>query len=48
MIKKYQNFVSTYGTYAAPAMFLCDLDAENYQKVVDRAYELYNGRKNRK
>ena len=48
MIKKYQNFVSTYGNYAAPAMFICDLDSENYQKVVDRACELYNGRKTRK
>ena len=48
MINKYKNFVSTYGHYAAPALFICDLDAENYQKVVDRACELYNGRKNLK
>lgn len=48
MFKKFQNFMSTYGPYGAPAMFLCELDSENYQKVVDRACSLYNGRKNRK
>lgn len=48
MFKKFKSFMSTYGPYGAPAMFLCELDSENYQKVVDRACELYNGRKNRK
>lgn len=48
MFKKFQSFMSTYGPYGAPTMFLCELDSENYQKVVDRACELYNGRKNRK
>lgn len=48
MFNKFKNFMSTYGPYGAPAMFLCELDSENYQKVVDRACELYNGRKNRK
>lgn len=48
MFNKFKNFMSTYGPYGAPSMFLCELDSENYQKVVDRACELYNGRKNRK
>ena len=42
------NFSETYGRFGAIPMFLLDLDSENYKKVIDRACELYNGRKNRK
>ena len=48
MFKKFTNYVETYGRFGAIHMFLLDLDSENYQKVIDRACEFYNGRKNRK
>ena len=48
MFKKFMNYSETYGRFGAIPMFLLDLDSENYQKVIDRACELYNGRKNRK
>ena len=48
MFKKFTNYSETYGRFGAITMFLLDLDSENYQKVIDRACELYNGRKNRK
>ena len=46
MFKKFTNYSETYGRFGAITMFLLDLDSENYQKVIDRACELYNGRKN--
>ena len=48
MFKKFTNYSETYGRFGAITMFLLDLDSENYHKVIDRACELYNGRKNRK
>ena len=48
MFKKFTNYVETYGRFGAIAMFLLEIDSVNYQKVIDRACELYNGRKNRK
>lgn len=48
MFKKFTNLVEKYGRFGAIPMFLLDLDSENYRKVIDRACELYNGRKNRK
>ena len=48
MFKKFINYSETYESIRLISMFLLDLDSENYQKVIDRACELYNGRKNRK
>ena len=48
MFKKFTNYVERYGRFGAIPMFLLEIDSVNYQKVIDRACELYNGRKNRK
>ena len=48
MFKKYISYSKMYGSFGAIIAFLLDLDSVNYQKVIDRACELYNGRKNLK
>lgn len=48
MHSKFISLINSYGPFGAITLFLLDLDTENYQKVIDRACELYNGRKNRK
>ena len=48
MYNKFSKMLDSYGPYGAPAMFICDLDSENYKLLIDRACELYNGRRNRK
>lgn len=35
------------GSTAAPSLMVRDLDEDNLQKLVSRACELYNGRRNR-
>ena len=48
MHNKFVSLSNSYGAFGAITLFLLDLDSNNYQKVIDRACELYNGRKNRK
>ena len=48
MYNKFTSYSNSYGPFGAITLFLLDLDSNNYQKVIDRACELYNGRKNRK
>lgn len=48
MYNKFVSLCNSYGSFGAITLFLLDLDTSNYQKVIDRACELYNGRQNRK
>lgn len=48
MYNKFASYSNSYGPFAAIPLFLLDLDSGNYQIVIDRACELYNGRKNLK
>ena len=45
---KYEEYYDDYGMYGAPMKLLYELDDNNLKKLLDRACELYNGRKNRK
>lgn len=45
---KYMEYYYEYGMYGAPMKLLYELDDKNLKKLLDRACELYDGRKNRK
>ena len=45
---KYVEYYDDYGMYGAPMKLLYELDDNNLKKLLDRACELYDGRKNRK
>ena len=45
---KYMEYYWKYTMYGAPMRLLYELDDNNLKKLLDRACELYDGRKNRK
>lgn len=45
--KKYMEYYKDYGMYGAPMRLLYELDSTNLELLLNRACELYDGRKNR-
>lgn len=44
---KWIDWCKQVGSTAAPSMVVCNLDTENLNKLIDRACEIYDGRKYR-
>lgn len=44
---KYMEYYEDYGMYGAPMRLLYELDSTNLELLLNRACELYDGRKNR-
>ncbi len=45
---KYMEYYEDHGMYGAPMRLLYELDSTNLELLLNRACELYDGRKNRK